>query len=137
PALEPLRSAHDTAVHTRQRYRLAELEDKACRAGLDVVRATYANTLLFPLAAASRVLARLHNRRGMPGEPDGDAHVRSDVRPVPALLNAALATVLRVEAALLGRLDLPVGLSAVILARRPLDRVRGPKSEVRSPRSEV
>src|SRR5436190_12114389 len=85
PALEPLRSEHDAAVHTRQRYDLAELTDKARRAGLEVVRATYANTLLLPIAATSRLLARLRRRgdrpnHGMQDEPEA---ARSDVHPVP------------------------------------------------------
>ncbi len=118
PALEPLRSAHDTAVHTRQRYDVAELREKARLAGLDVVRATYANTLLFPVAAASRLLARLR-RHGAPAGHARHEEVRSDVRPAPAAVNAVLSAILGAEAALLRRLNLPLGLSAVVLARRP------------------
>ena len=115
PALEPLRSAHDAAVHTRQRYQLGELADKAERAGFDVRRATYVNTLLFPLAAAARLVARF----GGAGREDV-AHVESDVKPVAAPVNALFGAVMGAEAALLARLDLPIGLSAVVVAQRPL-----------------
>ena len=114
PAIEQLRSEHDAAVHTRQRYSLGELRRKVAAAGLEVDRATYANTLLFPLAAASRLAARLRS---------GDAHVdgqESDVKPVAPVVNAAFGTVLSAEAALLSRWSFPVGLSALVVAERPL-----------------
>jgi SAM-dependent methyltransferase len=114
PALEPLRSAHDAAVHTRHRYYLGELRDKVCRAGLVVTRASYANALLLPVAAAARVLARRRAGRGA----DRTA-ARSDVRPLPPVANALLRGVLGVEAALIARRDLPLGLSALVLAQRP------------------
>jgi SAM-dependent methyltransferase len=112
PALEFLRSAHDAAVHTRQRYSLGELRRKLEDAGFAVERATYANSLLFPLAAASRLAARMRGSAG-------DAAHESDVKPVPRLVNAAFGRVMAAEAALLGRADLPVGLSAVAVGRKP------------------
>jgi SAM-dependent methyltransferase len=111
PALERLRSGHDAAVHTRQRYSLRELRGKLERAGFTVERATYANSALFPLAAAARLLAR--TRRG-----EGDGRHESDVKPAPVLLNLALGAVMRAEAVALRALDLPVGLSAVAVGRR-------------------
>ena len=111
PALEQLRGRHDAAVHTRQRYTLAELEAKARRAGLRPARASYANTLLFPAAAAVRLA-----RRVLPFEA-GEA---SDVRPAPPAVNRLLSLILDLEAAIVRRVDLPVGLSALVLAQRPL-----------------
>lgn len=112
PAIERLRSAHDDAVHTRNRYTAGELRARAARAGLTVERAGYANALLLPVAVA----ARLARRRGAHDEKEG---ATSDVRPVPALLNRVLGWSLAAEAALLRRVDLPVGLSAYVVARRP------------------
>jgi SAM-dependent methyltransferase len=111
PAFQGLTSAHDAAVHTRQRYTRAELSEKVARAGLRVIRATYANSLLFPLAAAARLGAR---RAGTTPA----AEHESDVRPVAAPLNRLFGATLRMEAALLTRWNLPVGLSAVVLAER-------------------
>jgi SAM-dependent methyltransferase len=124
PALEGLQSHHDVAVHTRQRYRAAELRRKAEAAGLRVERASYANTVLLPLAAASRLGGRLRAALAGPGRvgpspKGGEEVVRSDVRPAPALLNALFGAVLGLEAALLTRIDLPIGLSALVVARRP------------------
>ena len=117
PALEQLRSVHDEAVHTRQRYSLAELRDKLRRAGFQVVRATYANFLLFLPAALVRLVQRAR-RHGAPAGAAG-AEARSDVRPAPRLVNEALRRVLALEAAALARFDLPGGLSALALAQRP------------------
>jgi SAM-dependent methyltransferase len=113
PALEQLRSEHDAAVHTRQRYSLVELRRKAAAAGLRVTRATYANTLLFPVAATTRIAARLFRRA------EAEDEHRSDVHEVSPLLNRAFGAALDVEAALLARWDLPVGLSALVVAERP------------------
>jgi SAM-dependent methyltransferase len=112
PAFDALRSAHDAAVHTRQRYTLGELREKVQRAGLQVRRATYANGLLFPLAAASRLATR--SRPGRPAEHED----RSDVRPAAPLANAVFGAALAAEAALLTRWDLPAGLSALVVAER-------------------
>jgi SAM-dependent methyltransferase len=113
PAAEWLRSEHDAAVHTRQRYSLEELKTKLARAGLIVEKASYANTLLFPAAA----LARLAARGGGPEKSHGAE--RSDVRPAPAPVNAALGAVLDLEALWLRRGRFPAGLSALAVAVRP------------------
>ena len=113
PAFDVLRSAHDAAVHTRQRYSLRELGEKVERAGLSVRRATYANSLLFPLAAASRLAARVRREGGTAEHAE-----RSDVRPASPLANAVFGAALDAEAALLARWDLPVGLSALVVAER-------------------
>jgi ubiquinone/menaquinone biosynthesis C-methylase UbiE len=58
PAYEFLRSKHDRAVHTRQRYTASQVRGLLSDAGFLVERWTYVNTLLFPLALAQRVLER-------------------------------------------------------------------------------
>jgi SAM-dependent methyltransferase len=107
PASEALRGAHDTAVHTARRYSRRRVVQLLEQAGLCPIRVTYWNGLLLPLAAAARLLSRLR-----PGEPVSDLH------PVPPRLNAALAGALRLEAALLARVDLPFGLSLLAIARK-------------------
>lgn len=162
PAFNTLRSAHDVAVHTRQRYRLSELVDRVAHAGLVVDRATYANALLFPAAIASRIARRgehANMRVASATEPSSKASAPptptpesqppaeaqttalfagvadpsgrggsvspaheaiSDVRPASALVQAIGSVALRAEATLLQWLDLPLGLSAVVVASRPL-----------------
>ena len=106
PALRLLWGAHDEAVHSRHRYRRSELERLMDGAGLEVVRATYANTFLLPLVAARRGLDRLTGREG------------SDVGFLPAPLEWAFRSVLFAEARLVRRICLPIGSSVFALARK-------------------
>ena len=84
------------------------------RAGFRARRATYANTLLFPVAAFRRLVLK---RVGL-------ADSGSDVKPLPpslAWLNRALTEALYAEARLLKRphAKLPAGLSTVCVAEKP------------------
>ena len=110
PALPALWGSHDEAVHARQRYRLGELRAKAEQAQWEVVRGTYANTLLLPGAAAVRwAKAARREAGGHTGE--------SEVQAAPGPVNAALTAVLWLEAQWLRWADLPLGLSALVLLR--------------------
>ena len=110
PAFEFLRSEHDRVVHTQRRYRAGQVRALVERAGLLVERLTYANAVLFPLAALKRGLERLRPH---------DAP-QSDVQETPALLNAALTGVLALEGSLVRRWRLPLGVSVCCLARKPI-----------------
>jgi len=107
PAYQWLWSDHDRVLRTYHRYRAGELGSKLRRAGFRVLRLTYGNTFLFPVAAARRLLQRLGIGRG-----------RTDLVPVPGPLNRACLAVLGLEAALLRALPLPFGLSVMALALR-------------------
>lgn len=109
PAFDALRGGHDDAVWTRRRYRKAEVAELLRTSGFEVLEIFYRNSLLFPVAAVRRLLAR-SSRRGQP---------RSDVSPVPAPINAALYRVLELDALFrkLG-LRLPFGLSVFCVASR-------------------
>jgi SAM-dependent methyltransferase len=112
-AYEWLRSGHDEALGTHQRYNLRTLRQRIERAGFRVLRTTYANSFLLPVAVARRlVMKRL--RLADPG---------SDVKPLaPWLrwLNTAMKNVLLVEARWLKHQshELPSGLSAICLAEK-------------------
>lgn len=134
PAHDWLRGAHDQAVHTRHRYQAGELAGLLRAAGFRVERLTYANGLLFPVAAAKRLaeaqLARPRApARGQPaiapaGPASGAAPAErpggsGDFWQPPALLDRLLETPLALEAALVRRgLALPIGLSVFALGRR-------------------
>jgi SAM-dependent methyltransferase len=112
-AYEWMRSGHDEALGTQRRYTLPQLTGKVGRAGFTVLRASYANSLLLPVAVVRR---RLLKRLGL-------ADPGSDVKPLPAgfwWLNRALAGALRAEAALLrrARVNLPAGLSIICVAKK-------------------
>ena len=109
-----MRSDHDETLGTHRRYSLGELVDSIERADLRVVRATYANTLLLPIAAVRRLVLR---RVGL-------AARGSDVRPLPPRLrwlDRALAVALGAEARFLrhARATLRAGLSAICIAEAP------------------
>jgi len=113
-AFEWMKSGHDLALGTARRYSLGELREKLKGVGFEILRATYANSLLFPIAAVRRlVLKRL-----------GLADRGSDVKPLPQNLqglNRILTNALRWEAKRLRdpQAKLAVGLSAICIARRP------------------
>ena len=108
PALRALWGAHDVEVQSRHRYTRGELVALLEGCGLRVERATYCNSLLFPLLFARRTLDRLLHREG------------SDVGFLPAPLEWAFRRALLAEAALVrAGLSFPIGASVVALARRP------------------
>ena len=108
PALRVLWGAHDVEVQSRHRYTRAELWRLLESCSLRVERATYCNSLLFPLLLARRTLDRVLGREG------------SDVEFLPAPLEWAFRRALLAEAALVrAGLSFPVGASVVALARRP------------------
>jgi ubiquinone/menaquinone biosynthesis C-methylase UbiE len=110
PACPWLWSYHDEAVHGRRRYGRRELLAKLRAAGLEPVRATYWNTLLFPLIAG---------RRKLFAPPAGGSDVHRFSAPVEQLGRLALA----VERAWLGTgAGLPFGSSVFVVGRKPAGR---------------
>jgi SAM-dependent methyltransferase len=108
PALMMLWGAHDEAVHSRHRYTAPELTRLFTGAGLEAVRATYCNSILFPVLALRRSLDRWLGRHG------------SDVEFLPAPLEWLFLRLLRLEAWLIGLgMRLPVGASVVAIGRKP------------------
>jgi SAM-dependent methyltransferase len=108
PALRVLWGAHDAEVQSRHRYTRAELRALLESCALRVERATYCNSILFPLLLGRRTLDRLLGREG------------SDVGFLPAPLEGVFRRALLAEAALVRRgFSLPVGASVTALARRP------------------
>jgi len=115
-AYEWMRSEHDEALGTQRRYSLGALQSLLARTGFSLLRATYANSLLLPVAAVRRLVLK----------PVGLADGGSDVKPLARglrSLNGALKSVLNAEASWLraSRLNLPAGLSAICIAQKPAD----------------
>ena len=112
PAYPWMMSGHDKALGTQRRYTRPELETKLTDNGFRVVRATYANTILLPLAIVRRLVFK---RFGLAD--DG-----SDVKPLPksvAWLHRVFAGVLRFEASVIQRrINLPAGLSLICVVTK-------------------
>ncbi|MCI0523889.1 MAG: methyltransferase domain-containing protein [Acidobacteria bacterium] len=116
-AYEWMMSGHDRALGAERRYGLDELREKLKRAGFEVLRETHANTLLFPVAAIRRLLLK---RLGL-------ADAGSDVKPFPPhfeWINRVFLKALLWEAKTLRdpNVKLPMGLSAICVARKPVER---------------
>ncbi len=105
PGVRRLRRPHDVVTHTARRFSRGDLVGLVRGAGLEVVRSTGAYTFLVPAAAA---LAIAH--RGA---------ATSDIDQHEGGLGGLLATLSRVERAVLRRFDLPFGLSVIAIARKP------------------
>ena len=111
PAHDWLRGAHDRLVHTRHRYSRREVIAKLQTAGFTTDHVSWANTALFPPAAAKRLLERLRPE-------DHAAAAEPDLWQPPEPLNWLLEHCLTLEAPLLQRgFHLPFGLSVLALAR--------------------
>lgn len=113
-AYEWMRAGHDAAMHTQRRYTLRQLSRKVADAGFEIERSTYANTVLFQVALAKRLLLEKLLRGGP----------SSDVRPFPKglkLLDPVFRSALNLEARIFDKtsVKMPFGLSAICIARKP------------------
>jgi SAM-dependent methyltransferase len=108
-ALDILRSHHSRFAMERQRFTRSRLVRLAEDSGFRVLRCTYANSLLMPVALFKfRVVEPL-----LGGEP------QSGVRPVSPWLDRLLFAPLKAEASLLpAGVNLPLGQSLILLAER-------------------
>jgi SAM-dependent methyltransferase len=114
PAHRWLRSRHDVAVHSSERYALGDVRDLLAELGLEVVILSHRLCLLLPLVAAARLPDRLRPR------PDA-AQARSDLHRTPSeVVNRVLFAALRPENALVARgVRLPFGSSIFAVGRKP------------------
>ena len=110
-AFKFLRSSHDVAFHTRERYTRKVLMSRLEAAGFEVCKLSYFNFFLFPLIVAVRVW----EKRKVKSQ---DA-VQSDLKPIHPALNTLLKGILLFEAKLIKRLQLPSGSSILCLAQKP------------------
>jgi 2-polyprenyl-3-methyl-5-hydroxy-6-metoxy-1,4-benzoquinol methylase len=96
-------SGHDVANHHFRRYTKATLRKAVSDAGLNLTMLQSFNSLLFPLAAADRVVSRISGRTG------------SDDALPPAPVNALFEKIFGLERYLVGRVPMPPGVSLVAL----------------------
>ncbi|MBI5396220.1 MAG: class I SAM-dependent methyltransferase [Verrucomicrobia bacterium] len=114
PAFEPLRGAHDLAVHTRRRYRRAELVRLLESAGFTVEFASYRLLPFFLPVLVWRCMTRAFPPRA------SDGRVCSDTaRPCPRWMNQFLTRCVKAENRFLTiPIPLPLGTSVFALARK-------------------
>ena len=108
-ALDILRSRHSQFTCERQRFTRRRLTELAVRHGIRVLRCTYANSLMFPVALAKFRL----------WEPLTRQAPQSGVQPGTGWLNRILQAPLAAEGAWLGAgLNLPVGQSLILAGEK-------------------
>jgi SAM-dependent methyltransferase len=103
PAYQWMWSAHDLAHHHKLRYSKKGLRRDAEAAGLKVRKIGFFNSLLFPIAAAVRILGRLRGKTS------------SDDNLPPRSLNATFGKIFGLERHLIGRVPFPAGVSLFAL----------------------
>lgn len=119
PAFMWLWSRNDVVNLHERRYTVPELTEKLKAAGWQVEYCSYNFAVIFPLAAGMILLRKLLRREPDTASPhfDEDAY-QVEMEPAPALLNAFLEGVGKVEVALLKRMRLPAGTSIIAVARK-------------------
>jgi SAM-dependent methyltransferase len=112
PAYKFLWGAQDEISLHKRRYVASELRERITKAGFEMRKLSYFNTLLFPAIAGIRILR--------PYKP-GSTKLKSDftmTKPGPA--NKVLGRLFSMEAGLVKRVNLPFGVSILALAtKRP------------------
>ncbi len=116
PAYEWAWSDHDVVLGHRRRYTRQQLLDTAAAAGLVVQRCTYYHSWLVPVALAVR---RTPLRRLMRGEAEEASYVNPTV-------NRLLRKVTALERVACRLVELPVGLSIMLVAQSPGPQPPGP-----------
>ena len=94
--------------HHFRRYTRSQLDATLRSAGLEPVRISYFNTLLFPLIAAVRLFKKAFGLKE-----EGDDSMPS------AFVNGALKKIFGFESNFIGRISMPIGVSLLAVAQRP------------------
>jgi SAM-dependent methyltransferase len=111
PAYQFLWSSHDDAVGHVRRYTKGGLLRVARDAGFEVVLGAYVMSSILPAAMVLRLAERLRPRREEPV---------ANFTKLPRLVNATLERIVGFGPTPLRFVQLPFGLSIVLVARRPL-----------------
>ena len=107
PAHKWMWSAHDQANHHKRRYTTAMLRASLDAAGLEPVKFTYYNTLLFPLAAVKKFIDR---------RKDVDEATSEVDQPSP-LVNTLFKAIFESEKHVVPAMNLPYGVSLLAVAK--------------------
>ncbi len=107
PAFQFLWSTHDVKLHHVRRYNLSGLKELISAADLQIVRITYFNFFLFPLAFFARLIMKIIPKKKLSSE-----------KNLPNFLNKILTKIFASEKFLLKKnCNLPFGLSLLCVAQ--------------------
>jgi SAM-dependent methyltransferase len=110
-ALRMLWGDHSILAEEVHRYGRGELRQAVEGAGFTVERLTFTNCSLFPIMATTRALQRLRGLREA-------AAAQREITPPWRPINVALTALLRAEARLVRHVNMPLGSSLLVVARR-------------------
>lgn len=113
-ALDVLRGDHSEAWHEVRRYTPASARHLVEQAGLRAEQISFAFALTFPLMLVVRASQRMLR-------PFRALRADTDIAVPPAPINAILSALLDVEAAIARRVEMPIGSSLIVVARKPAD----------------
>ncbi len=113
PAYEWLWSEHDDINEHKRRYTRPQLRDRLALPDGELVRLSYMNTLF----ALPVMLFRLVRRAGGQKK-SASADLKSDVFPLPPMLNSILKFLFSSEAVWLRHAPLPFGISLICILRK-------------------
>ena len=113
PAYQFLWSEHDEALHHYRRYTAPHLKDVFQRVGFSVPKVSYTVSSLLPPIAAYRLVSHALTGRRRGGEK------KADLVQVSPRVNAALESLCAWETRLVGRTNLPFGVTVVSVAEKP------------------
>lgn len=109
PAYPWVWSGADIRSHHFRRYTRGVLEKKCSASGFSVLRGTYCNAILFFPLAAIKLLTRIWEPAWCVG---------AEVYMPPKAINKILRWLFSLEAPLIARVNLPFGLSVLVIARK-------------------
>ena len=110
PAFNFLWSAHDTANHHFRRYTNTQLSVLLKECGFEIIRSSYWNFFLFFPASLVRLTKRLL--------PENKVQAHDELNLLPFLINYFLICLLKLENWLAAKINLPVGVSVFVVARK-------------------
>lgn len=109
PAYQFLHSKHDKVVHTGKRYTKKQLRTLLEENGFEIIKITYAVSLLFPVALIKRGIDKVLS--------NNDSE-HNEVKIPSKFINRLFLSVMRFENFLLKYFSFPFGLSVMALARK-------------------
>jgi SAM-dependent methyltransferase len=118
PAFQFLWSHNDVVNHHQRRYTASQLRASLERGGFRVLRMSYANFFVFPMAAALILLRRGRAEPELASPQDAPDVYQVEMEPTPGPLNAILSVVGRIEVQLMRLVNLPFGTSLIAIAEK-------------------
>lgn len=109
PAYEFLWSQHDNSANHYRRYSCESLENKIKATHFKVLKLTYINSLLFPIALIHRLSLKYFF----------NSSVATDIDSVPGPIQPLFYKIFSFESYLLGKLNFPFGLSVSAVIQKP------------------